>query len=96
MVDQNLEQNTESTMSYLAAMAARRDAGFAASTGKVIVMRDADGSADPAAVSAFVDALVAGADLRDEPAVPDELHRPVPGPPSSATAGSGEQPEHLA
>jgi glycosyltransferase involved in cell wall biosynthesis len=35
--------------------------GFAAATGDVIVMFDADGSADPAEIPAFVDALVAGA-----------------------------------
>ena len=37
--------------------------GFAAATGDVIVMFDADGSADPAEIPAFVDALVAGADF---------------------------------
>ena len=37
--------------------------GFAASTGDVIVMFDADGSADPAEIPAFVRALVAGADF---------------------------------
>ncbi|HEY2764593.1 MAG TPA: glycosyltransferase family 2 protein [Pseudonocardiaceae bacterium] len=37
--------------------------GFAAATGDIIVMFDADGSADPAEIPAFVDALVAGADF---------------------------------
>jgi glycosyltransferase involved in cell wall biosynthesis len=37
--------------------------GFAAVTGDVVVMLDADGSADPAEIPAFVDALVAGADF---------------------------------
>ncbi|HZG92273.1 MAG TPA: glycosyltransferase family 2 protein [Pseudonocardia sp.] len=37
--------------------------GFAAATGDVIVMFDADGSADPAEIPAFVGALVAGADF---------------------------------
>ncbi|MCL8024430.1 glycosyltransferase family 2 protein [Nocardioides bruguierae] len=37
--------------------------GFAAATGDVIVMFDADGSADPAEIPAFVDALVEGADF---------------------------------
>ncbi|MEU6697787.1 glycosyltransferase family 2 protein [Pseudonocardia sp. NPDC046786] len=37
--------------------------GFAEVTGDVVVMFDADGSADPAEIPAFVDALVAGADL---------------------------------
>jgi glycosyltransferase involved in cell wall biosynthesis len=37
--------------------------GFAAATGEVIVMFDADGSADPAEIPAFVRALVAGADF---------------------------------
>ncbi|HEX2298509.1 MAG TPA: glycosyltransferase family 2 protein, partial [Pseudonocardiaceae bacterium] len=37
--------------------------GFAAATGDIIVMFDADGSADPAEIAAFVDALVAGADF---------------------------------
>jgi glycosyltransferase involved in cell wall biosynthesis len=37
--------------------------GFAAATGDVIVMLDADGSADPAEIPRFVDALVAGADF---------------------------------
>src|SRR6476619_4605937 len=37
--------------------------GFAAATGDAIVMFDADGSADPAEIPAFVRALVAGADL---------------------------------
>lgn len=37
--------------------------GFAAVTGDIVVMFDADGSADPAEISAFVDALVAGADF---------------------------------
>jgi hypothetical protein len=37
--------------------------GFAAATGDVIVMFDADGSADPAEIPAFVAALLAGADF---------------------------------
>lgn len=37
--------------------------GFAASTGDVIVMLDADGSADPAEIDRFVAALVGGADF---------------------------------
>lgn len=37
--------------------------GFAAATGDVIVMLDADGSADPAEIPRFVDALVHGADF---------------------------------
>ena len=37
--------------------------GFAACTGDVIVMLDADGSADPAEIPAFVAALVDGADF---------------------------------
>jgi hypothetical protein len=37
--------------------------GFAAATGDVIVMFDADGSADPAEIPAFIAALVAGADF---------------------------------
>jgi glycosyltransferase involved in cell wall biosynthesis len=37
--------------------------GFAVATGDVIVMFDADGSADPAEIPAFVSALVAGADF---------------------------------
>jgi glycosyltransferase involved in cell wall biosynthesis len=37
--------------------------GFAAATGDIIVMFDADGSADPAEIAAFVDALLAGADF---------------------------------
>jgi Glycosyl transferase family 2 len=37
--------------------------GFAAATGDLIVMFDADGSADPAEIPAFVRALVAGADF---------------------------------
>ena len=37
--------------------------GFGAATGDIIVMFDADGSADPAEIPAFVDALVAGADF---------------------------------
>src|SRR4051794_24562527 len=38
-------------------------AGFAAAQGEVIVMLDADGSADPREIPAFVAALVAGADF---------------------------------
>jgi len=38
-------------------------AGFARVTGDVVVMLDADGSADPAEIPRFVEALVAGADL---------------------------------
>jgi glycosyltransferase involved in cell wall biosynthesis len=38
-------------------------AGFARVTGDVVVMFDADGSADPAEISRFVDALKAGADF---------------------------------
>lgn len=38
-------------------------AGFAAATGDVIVMIDADGSTDPREIAAFVGALLAGADL---------------------------------
>ena len=37
--------------------------GFAAATGDIIVMLDADASTDPAEIPAFVDALVAGADF---------------------------------
>lgn len=37
--------------------------GFAAATGDIIVMFDADGSADPAEIPAFVKALVDGADM---------------------------------
>lgn len=37
--------------------------GFEAATGDIIVMFDADCSADPAEIPAFVDALVAGADF---------------------------------
>jgi hypothetical protein len=37
--------------------------GFTAATGDLIVMFDADGSADPAEIPAFVRALVAGADF---------------------------------
>ena len=37
--------------------------GFAAATGQIIVMFDADGSADAAEIPAFVEALVAGADV---------------------------------
>jgi glycosyl transferase family 2 len=37
--------------------------GFGAATGDVIVMFDADGSADPSEIPAFVSALVAGADF---------------------------------
>ena len=37
--------------------------GFAAASGDVIVMFDADGSADPAEIARFVDALVGGADF---------------------------------
>ena len=37
--------------------------GFAACTGDIIVMIDADGSTDPAEIPLFVDALIAGADF---------------------------------
>ncbi len=37
--------------------------GFAAATGDIIVMFDADGSADPAEIPAFVQALLDGADV---------------------------------
>jgi glycosyltransferase involved in cell wall biosynthesis len=37
--------------------------GFAAASGDIIVMLDADGSADPAEIPRFVDALLAGADF---------------------------------
>ena len=37
--------------------------GFERATGDIIVMFDADGSADPAEIPMFVDALVAGADV---------------------------------
>jgi glycosyltransferase involved in cell wall biosynthesis len=37
--------------------------GFAAATGDIIIMFDADGSADPAEIPRFVDALLAGADF---------------------------------
>ncbi|MDN5915028.1 MAG: glycosyltransferase family 2 protein [Pseudonocardia sp.] len=37
--------------------------GFAAATGDVVVMFDADGSADPAEIPAFVQALIDGADF---------------------------------
>ncbi|MDP9026586.1 MAG: glycosyltransferase family 2 protein [Actinomycetota bacterium] len=37
--------------------------GFAAATGDIIVMFDADGSADPAEIPAFVQALIDGADV---------------------------------
>ncbi len=38
-------------------------AGFAAATGNIIVMLDADGSTDPAEIPRFVGALLAGADF---------------------------------
>jgi glycosyltransferase involved in cell wall biosynthesis len=38
-------------------------AGFGAATGDIIVMLDADGSADPAEIPRFVQALVSGADF---------------------------------
>jgi hypothetical protein len=38
-------------------------AGFAAVTGEIIVMLDADGSADPAEIPRFVDCLIRGADF---------------------------------
>lgn len=38
-------------------------AGFAAATGDIIVMLDADGSTDPAEIPQFVDALIRGADF---------------------------------
>lgn len=38
-------------------------AGFAACTGDIIVMLDADGSADPAEIPRFIEALVAGHDF---------------------------------
>jgi glycosyltransferase involved in cell wall biosynthesis len=38
-------------------------AGFAAATGDIVVMIDADGSTDPAEIPRFVDALLAGADF---------------------------------
>jgi glycosyltransferase involved in cell wall biosynthesis len=37
--------------------------GFAAASGEILVMLDADGSADPAEIPAFVAALLAGADF---------------------------------
>ncbi|ORT49075.1 glycosyltransferase family 2 protein [Frankia sp. KB5] len=37
--------------------------GFAAATGSIIVMLDADGSADPGEINAYVSALVLGADF---------------------------------
>jgi glycosyltransferase involved in cell wall biosynthesis len=37
--------------------------GFAASTGEIIVMLDADGSTDPAEIPRFVDVLINGADF---------------------------------
>jgi glycosyltransferase involved in cell wall biosynthesis len=37
--------------------------GFEAATGEILVMLDADGSADPSEIPAFVDTLVAGADF---------------------------------
>jgi glycosyltransferase involved in cell wall biosynthesis len=37
--------------------------GFAAATGDILVMLDADGSADPAEIPAFVEALLDGADF---------------------------------
>jgi glycosyltransferase involved in cell wall biosynthesis len=37
--------------------------GFAAATGDIVVMIDADGSTDPAEIPRFVEALVAGADV---------------------------------
>lgn len=37
--------------------------GFAASTGEIVVMMDADGSTDPTEIPRFVDALLEGADV---------------------------------
>ena len=37
--------------------------GFEAATGDIIVMFDADGSADPAEIPAFIEAIVNGADV---------------------------------
>ena len=45
-------------------------AGFGAATGDIIVMLDADGSADPAEIPRFVEALVAGRGLREGLALP--------------------------
>ena len=39
------------------------EAGFAAATGEIIVMFDADGSADGAEIERYVDVLIAGADF---------------------------------
>src|SRR5712691_11117422 len=38
-------------------------AGFAACTGDIIVMLDADGSTDPAEIPRFIDALLGGSDF---------------------------------
>lgn len=49
--------------------------GFLAATGDIVVMFDADGSADPAEIPAFVNALVGGADF----AKGTRFHRDLPG-----------------
>jgi glycosyltransferase involved in cell wall biosynthesis len=50
--------------------------GFQAATGDIVVMFDADGSADPAEIPAFVDALVKGADFAKGTRFhPEEKHR---------------------
>jgi glycosyltransferase involved in cell wall biosynthesis len=49
--------------------------GFLAATQDIVVMFDADGSADPAEIPAFVDALVGGADF----AKGTRFHRDLPG-----------------
>ena len=68
-VDGTVEAARQAMPSIITVLQARRGkgnalaAGFARVTGDIVVMFDADGSADPAEIARFVDALKAGADF---------------------------------
>ena len=64
-------------------------AGFAKATGDIVVMFDADGSADPAEIPRFVEALVGGADFaKGSRFRPGGGSADITGPPRSATGSS--------
>ena len=69
--------------------------GFAAATGDIIVMIDADGSTDPAEIPRFVAALVAGADFaKGSRFIPGGGSATSPGCAGSATTGPRHGRQH--
>ena len=65
--------------------------GFAAATGDIIVMIDADGSTDPAEIHRYVHALTSGADFHGESNLNTRRHRREPSALSLRPATTGQK-----